>query len=359
MMDLPDVRDFDLRGKTVLLRTDYDVPMKTKNLAVGRQERGGKKQTWLVADETRIEDSLKTIKLLLAKEARVVILAHLGRPGGEFVPELSLGPVSKTLSRLMEKKVPLVQHKDLTKLPPKKEIVVLENLRFDPGEEDKNERKRRAFARQLAKSGDFYVNDAFGTCHRVNTSIVDLPSFLPHAAGLDLLEEVRILSFIREKPKRPVVVILGGVKKTKLKSVNDLLSWVDLVLIGGKLAEYPEAKKLKDHRREMAVLNRSGEDITIESAEKFVDRVRNAGTIIWTGPLGEVENPKFEKGTMIFAEAMAESKAFTVIGGGDIEAVLTRFRVVDRMDYVSSGGGAMLAFFARGDLPGLKALRKK
>jgi len=355
MMDLPDVRDFDLRGKTVLLRTDYDVPMKTKNLSAGRQETGGKKQTWLVADETRIEDSLKTIKLLLLREAKIIILAHLGRPGGEFVPELSLGPASRTLSRLMGKNVPLVQHKDLTKLP-QKAVVILENLRFDPREEDKDERKKRAFAKELAKIGDFFINDAFGTCHRVNASIVDLPSFLPSAAGLDLLEEVRILTSIRKKPKRPVVVILGGVKKTKLESINDLLSWVDLILIGGKLAEYPEAKKLKDHRREMAILNRSGEDITIESAEKFVDRVKNAGTIIWTGPLGEVENPKFEKGTRIFAEAMAESKAFTVIGGGDIEAVLTRFKVVDRIDYVSSGGGAMLAFFAKGTLPGIEAI---
>lgn len=358
-MNLPDVRDFDLRGKTVLLRTDYDVPMRTKSLPANKKGAKGKKQTWLVADETRIGDSLKTIKLLLAKEAKVVILAHLGRPEGEFVPELSLGPASRTLSRLMGKNVPLVQHKDLTKLPLKEEVVVLENLRFDPREDSKDRKKRRALAEELSKIGNFYINDAFGTCHRVNASIVDLPSFLPHAAGLDLLEEVKILSSIRNKPRRPVVVILGGVKKTKLKSVNDLLSWADLLLIGGKLADYPEVKKLKDHRREMAVLNRSGEDITIESAEKFVDRVRDAGTIIWTGPLGEVEDPRFEKGTKIFAEAMAESKAFTVIGGGDIEAVLTRFKVVDRMDYVSSGGGAMLAFFAKGDLPGLKALRKK
>jgi phosphoglycerate kinase len=357
-MELPDVRDFDLRGKTVLLRTDYDVPMKTKNLPAGRQETGGKKQTWLVADETRIEDSLKTIKLLLAREVKVVILAHLGRPGGEFVPELSLGPVAKTLSRLMGKNVPLIQYKDLATLP-QKEIVLLENMRFDPREEDKDKSKRRALAKELAKIGDSYIDDAFGTCHRINASIVDLPSFLPHAAGLDLLGEVAFLSSVRKKPRRPVVVLLGGVKRSKLKTVNRLLDWVDLVLIGGKLADYPEVEKLKDHRREVAILTKSGEDVTIESAEKFVDQVKQAGTIIWSGPLGKVEDSRFEKGTKIFAEAMAESKALTVIGGGDTEAVLTRFKVVDRIDYVSSGGGAMLAFFAKGDLPGLKALRKK
>ncbi len=345
MIDLPDVRDFDLRGKTVLLRTDLDVPLHSVQ---------GKLK---VADTTRIEESLITIKLLLARETRVIILAHLGRPGGEFTPELSLEPVTQSLSSLLKMEVPLVQYKDLGKLP-SKETLILENLRFDPREEEKNEGKRKAFAKELARLGDFYVNDAFATCHRKNASIVDLPSLLSHAAGLDLLEEIKFLSSVRERPKKPIVVLLGGVKKSKLKTVNGLLEWVDLVLIGGKLADYPEAKKLKDHRREMAVLTRSGEDITIDSAEKFVDRVIQAGTIIWSGPLGKVEDPEFEKGTKIFAEAMAESKALTIIGGGDTEAVLTRFKVVDRIDYVSSGGGAMLAFLAKGDLPGLKALRE-
>jgi phosphoglycerate kinase len=349
-MNLPDVRDFDLKGKTILLRADLDVPL--------LQRVTSSKQRTKVADETRIEDALKTVRLLLVREAKIIILAHLGRPGGEFTPELSLEPVVQLLSSLLKIRIPLVQHKDLAKLSPK-EIVVLENLRFDPREEEKSEKKRRNFAKELAKLGNFYVNDAFASSHRQHASIVDLPRLLPHAAGLDLLEEITFLSSVREKPRRPVVVILGGVKKSKLKAVNGLLAWVDLVLIGGKLADYPEAKKLKDHRREMAVLTKSGEDVTIESAEKFVDRVRQAGTIIWSGPLGKVEDPKFEKGTKVFAEAMAESKAFTIIGGGDTEAVLTRFKVVDRIDYVSSGGGSMLTFLARGDLPGLKALRRK
>jgi phosphoglycerate kinase len=350
-MELPDIRDFDLKGKTVLLRTDYDVPLETQNAK-------RKTQKIRVADATRIEDSLKTIKLLQLRETKVIILAHLGRPGGEFTPELSLEPVVESLSSLLKMGIPLVQHKDLNKLP-SKEISILENLRFDPREEEKNEGERKAFAKELARIGDFYINDAFATCHRKNASIVDLPFLLPHAAGLDLLEEVTFLSSVREKPKRPVVVILGGVKKSKLETVKGLLDWVDLILIGGKLADYPEVKKLKDHRREMAILTKTGEDVTIESAEKFVDRVRQAGTIIWSGPLGKVEDPRFEKGTKIFAEAMAESKAFTVIGGGDTEAVLTRFKVVDKIDYVSSGGGAMLAFLAKGDLPGLKVLGRK
>lgn len=342
-MKLPDVRDFDLKEKRVLLRTDYDVPLRS---AQGKLK---------VRDDTRIKDSIETINLLLAKGAKVIILAHLGRPGGEFNPELSLEPVAKTLSSLLKKKILLIQLKDIAQIPPD-EVVMLENLRFEPGEEEKDEKKRQAFAKELAKLGDFYVNDAFASSHRNHASIVDLPSFLPHATGLDLLEEIRFLSSVREKPKRPVVIILGGVKKDKLDSVNGLLQWVDLILIGGKLAEYPEVKKLENHRRIMAVLTKTGEDITIESAEKFVGRVRQAGTIIWSGPLGKVEEKQFEKGTKIFAEAMAESQALTVVGGGDTEAVLTRFKVVDKIDYVSSGGGAMLEFLAKGDLPGLKAI---
>jgi len=347
-MKLPDVRDFDLKGKTVLLRTDYDVP-------VIQKIKGGEKEAE-VADETRIEESLKTIEVILAKKARVMILAHLDRPGGEFIPELSLGPAIKVLSKFLKREIPLIQHKDLSG-PLEEEVIAVENLRFDPREEGKAQ-ARQAFARELTKLGAFYVNNAFATCHRRNASIVELPGLLPHAAGLDLLEEVRVLSSIREKPKRPVVVILGGVKKSKLAVVNDLLGWVDLILIGGKLADYPEAKKLKDHRREMAVLTKSGEDITAESAREFINEVKQAGTIIWTGPLGKVEERRFEKGTKIFARAMARSKAFTVIGGGDIEAALTKFKVVDKFGYVSSGGGAMLEFLAKGTLPGIEAISR-
>jgi len=373
-MKLPDVRDFDLKGKTVLLRTDYDVPLLRQSADQGKLKVAERKNSpgefnvpatlnfpeedLYVADDTRIRDSIETINLLLAKGAKIIILAHLGRPEGEFAPDLSLEPVAKILSQLLKKKVPLVQLKDFSKHKGK-ESMVLENLRFDPREEEKDEKQRQTFAKELAELGDFYVNNAFASCHRKHASIVDLPRLLPHAAGLDLLEEIKILSSVTEKPKRPVVIILGGVKKDKLDSVNGLLGWVDLVLIGGKLAEYPEVKRLENHRRIMAVLTKTGEDITIESAEKFVERVRSAGTIIWSGPLGKIEEPRFERGTKIFAEAMAESKAFTIVGGGDTEAVLTRFGVVDKIDYVSSGGGAMLAFLAKGDLPGLKALSGK
>lgn len=337
-MKLPDIRDFDLAGKIVLLRTDLDVPLVKKAV---------------IADETRIEESLPTINHLLSKNAKVIILAHLGRPGGEVVPELSLRPVADRLGKMLGKEVKLVESIEEAKEWIGEGVILLENLRFWPGEEA-NEPQ---FARKLSSLGDFYVNDAFACSHREHASIVGLPKLLPHAAGLDLLKEVETLSSVRKSPKRPIVVILGGVKKSKLNSVNGLLSWVDRVLIGGKLADYPEVDKLKDSRRALAVLTKSGEDITIESAEKFAQEIREAGTIIWSGPLGKVEEPRFERGTKIFAEAMAESKAFRIVGGGDTEAVLTRFGLVDKIDYVSSGGGAMLEFLAKGTLPGLEALK--
>lgn len=337
-MKLPDLRDFDLTGKKVLLRTDYDVPLRS---AQGKLE---------VGDDTRIQDSLPTINLLLSKKAKIILLSHLGRPEGKVVPELSLEPVVKSLTSLL--------YRNEVKSTGNgwqigEEIVLLENLRFDPGEEENSPE----FAKELASQGDFFVNDAFAASHREHASIVGLPRLLPHAAGLDLLEEVRVLSKILESPKRPVVIILGGVKKDKLEIVPGLLSWADRVLIGGKLADYPKAKNLGNHHLKVAVLTKSGEDVTIESAEKFIEEIRGAGTIIWSGPLGRVEDSVFEKGTKIFAEAMAESSAFRVVGGGDTEAALTKFGLVDKIDYISSGGGAMLEFLANGDLPGLKALR--
>jgi len=337
-MKLPDIRDFDIKEKRVLLRVNLDVPLK-------------KDKRYQILDETRIQESIPTISNLLARKAKVVILAHLGRPGGTYVSYLSLKKVALRLSRILGRELPLI--KEFGKID--SELACFENLRFFSGEEN----NERSFAKKLSSLGDFYVNDAFAVCHRKHASVVLLPRLLPHAAGLDLLEEVKILSEVRENPKRPVVVIVGGVKKSKLLSVEGLINWADLVLVGGKLVSYPEAKKLKDHRKKLAFLSKTGEDITVSSACEFAEKIKKAGTIIWSGPLGKFEDKRFERGTRIFAEAMASSQAFRIVGGGDTEAALTRFNLEHEIDFISSGGGAMLEFFAKGDLPGLKALRKK
>jgi 3-phosphoglycerate kinase len=364
-MKLPDVRDFDLTGKKVLLRTDYDVPLRLVFDREAQTESAGARsgQALQVVDETRIQDSLPTINHLLSKKAKIIILSHLGRPEGKTVQELSLRPVAEKLKELLNSKLKTqnsklhLKTKNFEAFRVNEDITLLENLRFYQGEEDND----AEFSQKVASFGDFYVNNAFACSHREHASIVGLPKLLPHAAGLDLLKEVRILSSVREEPKRPVVVILGGAKEDKLDSITGLLDWADKILIGGKLPELMQ--KTGDRRQEtekiiVAGLGQEGKDITLETIEKFTEIIKSAGTIVWSGPIGEYEIKDWEYGTKMMAQAICESAAFKIIGGGDTEAALTKLQLVDRIDYVSSGGGAMLEFLAKGDLPGLKSLRE-
>lgn len=321
MKTLPSVRDLSVKQKTVLLRTNYDVPLKEVK----------------IVDTSRIEESLPTINYLLEQKAKVIILSHLGRPKGEIVPELSLKPVEEILNQLLQGN----------------KVKLLENLRFDPREE-KNE---ESLAKELASLGDFFVNDAFAVSHRQHASIVGLPQFLPSAFGLDFLKEIGVLSKVREKPNRPVTVILGGVKEDKLKVVDQLLSWADFILIGGRLPQL--AKKIYPEKVTIAQLKAEGEDITLESMAKFKEIIGQSGTIIWAGPMGIFEKTESELGTKQIAQAIVESQAFKIVGGGDTKAALTKFNLEEKTDYLSSGGGAMFEFLAQGTLPGIEAILKK
>jgi phosphoglycerate kinase len=344
-MKLPSIKDFDLTGKTVLLRTDYDVPLD---------------QDGRVVDTTRIEDSLSTIKLLLSQKAKIIILAHLDRPGGQVVPGLSLKPVAEKLNLFLDKEIHLSsevlgEKTDLAinELKPRG-ILLLENLRFDTREV----RNDRGFAKKLASLGEFYINNAFAVCHRRHASVVGVPPFLPSAAGLDLIEEVKTLNQVLENPRRPVVVILGGVKPSKIEEAKKLVGWADYLLVGGKLVLYDGLPKLIDHEKVSGHLKRDGEDITMESIKEFEQIIAKAGTIIWSGPMGAYEKKEFSRGTRRIAEAVVKSAAYTVVGGGDTEAALTDFGLVKKIDYVSSGGSAMLGFLASGTLPGIEAIMK-
>ncbi|HUS59792.1 MAG TPA: phosphoglycerate kinase [Nevskiaceae bacterium] len=347
-MKLPGVKKQNLANKKVLLRTNFDVPLTSD----GR-----------VADETRIEESLATIKCLLSQKAEIVIISHLDRPGGKSVPGLSLKSVAERLKVMLPKtKIDFAEgisgektKRMLETLKPG-EILFLENLRFDPGEEANNSK----FAQSLAALADFYVNDAFACSHRQHASIVGVPQFLPAALGLDFLEEIKILGKVLKNPQRPVVVILGGVKKSKMEAAKKLATWVDYILVGGELVEYEEVSKMiSRHPKILGSLAKQGEDITIETVKKFKKVIAQAKTIIWTGPMGAFENQKFEKGTKEIAQAVVASGAYTVVGGGDTEAALTKFGLVKKVDYISSGGGAMLSFLADGTLPGIEAIRRK
>lgn len=328
-MQLPSVKDLKVFGKTVLLRTDYDVPLKNRR----------------VVDGTRIEKSSPTINYLCKQKAKIIIISHLGRPEGKVVSKLSLKPVADYLNKL---------------LPNAENCQLHENLRFDPGEENPSTSSGQDFTNHLASMADYYVNDAFAVSHRKHASIVGIPQFLPSAFGFEFLKEIGVLEKVRQAPKRPVAVILGGIKEDKLNQAGRLVHWADCILIGGKLplliANY-SIDKLLIKKIIVAGLNHEGKDITLESVCRFKEIINKAGTVIWAGPMGVYEEEQFEKGTKEIARTIVSSKAFTIVGGGDTEAALTKFGLDDKIDFISSGGGAMFEFLATGTLAGIEAVR--
>ena len=363
---IPTLEDLgDVTGRRVLVRTDFNVPL---------EERAGSQ---FVVDDFRIRAALPTISWLLERGAQVICASHLGRPKGQPVDKYSMEPVRQRL----------------TELAPGVEL--LENLRFDPGEEANDD----AFVASLIDGIDFYVNDAFGASHRAHASIVGPPKFVPSAMGRLLQQEVEVLTGLRDKPKRPFVAVLGGAKiSDKLGVVEALLSVVDQLVIGGAMCFTffaAQGKPIGDSlfepdmvdtcRRilesagdkiilpdDMVGVDSTGEfatfgtrlpegskgfDIGPGSAAAFSDVVMDARMVFWNGPMGMFEDERFAGGTRTVAEAMAETKAFTVVGGGDSAAALSQFRLDDEVDHVSTGGGASLELLELGDLPGLTALR--
>ncbi len=363
---IPTLEDLgDVTGRRVLVRADFNVPL---------EERAGSQ---VVVDDFRIRAALPTISWLLERGAQVVCASHLGRPKGQPVDEYSMDPVRARLSEL----APGVE--------------LLENLRFNPGEEANDD----AFVASLTDGIDFYVNDAFGASHRAHASIVGPPRSMPSAMGRLLQQEVEVLTGLRDKPKRPFVAVLGGAKiSDKLGVVEALLSVVDQLVIGGAMCftffaaqgkpigdSLFEPDMVETCRRiletagekivlpdDMVGVDASGEfatfgtrlpegskgfDIGPGSAAAFSDVVMDARMVFWNGPMGMFEDERFAGGTRTVAEAMAETKAFTVVGGGDSAAALAQFRLDDEVDHVSTGGGASLELLELGDLPGLAALR--
>jgi len=350
-MKLPSVKDLKVAGKGVLVRCDLDVPM--------RKVQQEKALTFQVVDDQRIRDAVPTIKYLLAQKAKyVALIGHIGRPTGKKgISTFFLRPV---LSRLLVEAVtywPDAIEKGQLTLRPEEDgrVALLENLRFYPAE-TANEPD---FARRLASLAEFYVNDAFAVSHRQHASVVGLPRFLPSAFGFDFLKEVAALSRLRQKPRRPVVVILGGVKRSKITPAKKLIAWADYILIGGQLITYDGIPAMVDHHQKiLGSLTKNGEDITIETVRQFQAVIAKAGTIVWSGPMGAFEEEEFARGTREIAKAVVASSAYTVVGGGDTQAALTKFGLIDKIDYISSGGGAMLAFLADGTLPGIEAIKK-
>jgi len=365
MTTLPCLEDLgDVSGKRVLVRTDFNVPME------------GADNARVIVDDFRIRAALPTIEWLTARGAHVVCATHLGRPKGTVVQKYSVEPIRIRLSEL----APGVE--------------LLENLRFNSGEESNSS----DFVREMMQGVDMYVNDAFGAAHRAHASIVGPPQTVPSAAGRLLQREVEILSGLRERPKRPFVAVLGGAKVSdKIGVIESLLEVVDSLIIGGGMCftflaakGYPvgdslceenlidtcrsllNSKKIIHLPEDIVGLDASGNyatfgvrlpqgakglDIGPGTAAAFSDVIMDARTVFWNGPMGMFEDERFASGTRTVAEAMASTKAFTVVGGGDSAAALAQFKLDDQVDHVSTGGGASLELLELGDLPGLQALR--
>ena len=385
---LPRLEDLpDLEGARVLVRAELNAP-----LADGR-----------VTDDLRITTTLPTVEWLRSRGAAVVLAAHLGRPKGEVRPEFSLAPIATRISELLGIDVPLapsavgIETASMVASLDQGDVLVLENLRFNPGEEANDP----AFAANLAAPFDLYVNEAFGASHRAHASIVGPPKVLPSAAGLLLQREVEVLGGLLDQPQHPFVAILGGSKVSdKLGVIDALLTKCDTILVGGAMAftflaaqgygigdSLLEADRIDDCRRlldtgrvevpvdvviaqeiaadtEVRVVPASampdgwkGLDVGPETAANFADHIAGARTVLWNGPMGVFEVAPFAGGTRTVAEAVVDCAGFTVIGGGDSAAAARQMGLADRIDHVSTGGGASLELLELGDLPGLEALR--
>ena len=370
MIDVHRLEDLgDLSGKSVLVRADFNVPISDGH----------------ITDDLRIRAAVPTLRYLLEAGASVTACTHLGRPKGEPDPAYSVEPVRAKLAEWLP------------------EVTLLDNLRFEPGETANDP----AFVQELIEGHDAYVNDAFGASHRAHASIVGPPHFLPSAAGRLLHREVEVLGGMNERPRRPFVAVMGGSKVSdKLAVIKALLEHIDSLIVGGgmcftflkakghkvgsslceddmidtckTLLDGPKTIYLPYDITAMGPDGRlfepeaggdvrqigmeipdgwMGVDIGPGSAAQFGDVIHQAGTVLWNGPMGVFEDPRFAGGTGAVAQAMADTKAFTIVGGGDSAAAAKQFKVDRDMDHVSTGGGASLELIEKGDLPGLEALR--
>lgn len=400
--DLP-----DLHGKRVLIRVDFNVAIKPK-LPATRDEA-------VITDDNRIRAALPTIEYLLGHGAKVILMSHLGRPDGQVVEGLRLDVVAKRLSELLGKPVRKVDDCIGTEVSAAVaqmqagDVLMLENVRFHPEEEAKDDALRLPFAQELAKLGDIYVNDAFGTAHRDHASTASIARFLhPAVAGFLMAKELEVLGKALDTPARPFVAILGGAKvKDKLKLINNLIGKVDVLLIGGGMAYtffkaqgYEVGKSLLDPDRLDAVkailakadtsttklvlpvdiviaadavdsaetkvvtpegipADWEGLDIGPRSVTLFEQYIDTAKLVFWNGPLGLFEIPAFAQGTAKIAEALTQTTAFTIIGGGDSAAAVAQMGFADKIGFISTGGGASLEFLEGTPLPGVVALDDK
>ena len=388
------VEDLDVKGKRVLVRCDFNVPLKDGE----------------ITNDKRIVAALPTIKYLMEQGAKVILCSHLGRPKGEYKPEFSLAPVAKRLSEYLGVDVPLAEDENVVGDNAKKmaadlqdgQVMLLENVRYR-AEETKNEEN---FSKELASLADLFVNDAFGTAHRAHCSTTGVASYLPAACGYLIQKEIRFMGGALADPKRPLVAILGGAKVSdKIGVISNLIDTCDTIIIGGGMAytfmkylghnigtslleadwvdkagEMMQTAKDKGVKFLIPIDNRCGKeykedtevlvcksddipdgwmglDIGPKTEKLFADAIDGAGTVIWNGPMGVSEWDNFASGTIAVAKAIADSGAISIIGGGDSVAAVTKLGFADQMSHISTGGGASLEFLEGKELPGIAVIQ--
>jgi len=350
-MNLPLLKNADVNGKTVFLRADLDVPLSAEK----------------IEDDTRLLATIPTIEYLLKQNAKIIIGGHLGRPKG-IDESLSLKPVAEWFAKkLIHNSEFIIQNSKLASFGGweiGQNIFLLENLRFYESEE-KNDPE---FAKKLASLAEIYVNDSFAMCHRNHASIIGITRFLPHFAGFHLQKEIETLSHVMENPKRPMVVIIGGKKiETKLPLVEEMHRIADYVLVGGKIAKESQVflkvrhEKISGKKAVLLVADLTPDELSIteKSLYNFLDIILLGKTIIWNGTMGFIgeKEDKFQA-TKKIAKAIIASKAYSIVGGGDTVEFLNRIGILNKFSFVSTGGGAMLAFLSGEKFPGLVALEK-
>lgn len=398
-MNKQTLKDLDVKGKKVLVRVDFNVPLSKENKGE-------------IADDTRIKAALPTIDYLLENDAKVILMSHLGRPKGEANPEFVLKPVADWLENHYGEKFHFIPSPEVVDENVKEdvanlkegEVALLENTRFVAGETKNDEE----FAKKLASLADLYVNDAFGTSHRAHASNVGVASILPSAVGFLIEKEIDVMGKALEDPEHPFVSILGGAKVSdKIGVIENLITKVDTIIIGGGMAytflkaqgkeigkslleedKMDLSLELLDRAKENGVEILLPEDVVIadeiasgveteivdidhipadkealdigpKSAEKFADKIKDAKTVVWNGPMGVFEVKEFSNGTIKIAQALAEADATTIVGGGDSALAIEMSGLKDKITHVSTGGGASLEFLEGKDLPGITAIEDK
>lgn len=390
------VKDIDVRGKKVIVRCDFNVPMKDG----------------VITDDIRIVSALPTIKYLIDNNAKVILMSHLGRPDKCYDAKYSLKPVAERLSKLLNQNVALAEDenvvgdnaKKLVSQMKEKDVILLENVRFVAGE-TKND---STFAKELASLADIFVNDAFGTAHRAHSSTAGIADYIPSVMGFLIEKEVSIMGKALENPERPFVAILGGAKVSdKISVIENLISKVDTLVIGGAMAytflkaqgknvgisrveddkielaksllekaekanvklllpvDHVVAKEFDENAESFNTENENiddgymGLDIGQKTVELYCNVINSAKTVIWNGPMGVFEMPKFAVGTKALAEALSKANCTSIIGGGDSAAAVEQLGYADKMTHISTGGGASLEFLEGKILPGIDCLQDK